>query len=109
LTVWLGAGVADKVALAVEADDEHGTSVAVAFGLVGGEFGRLAVAGRDLAYAFAEAAVAELVGAPEVVDRVVGIVGGDHGFHGAVMAVAEGQDVRPHRSECNRAIAQGRS
>ena len=84
------------VALAVQADDEHGAPVAVAIGLVGSEFGRLVVARRDVSDALAEAAVAEFVSATEEVDGVVDAVGRDLRLHGAVVAVAEGQDVRPH-------------
>ena len=84
------------IALAVERDDEHGASVAVASRLAGSEFRRLVVAGSNVADALAETAVAELVRTAKIVDRVVGVVGSDHGLHGTVMTVAEGQDVRPH-------------
>jgi len=84
------------IALAVEADDEHGTSVAIAIRLSGGEDGWFAVFGGDVADALSEAAVAEAVGAAEEVDGVVGVVGRERELHGAVMLVAKGQEVRPH-------------
>src|SRR5512136_463706 len=94
--IRLWAGVGDMIALTVEADDEHGTSVAIATGLAGGEDGWFAVFGGDVADAFSEAAVAESVGAAKEVDGVVGVVGSEGELHGAEMLVAEGQDVRPH-------------
>ncbi len=90
------AGVGDVIALAIEADDEHGASVALAHGLVGGEFGRLTMVWCDISDALAEAAMAELVGTAEEIDGIFEVVGSHHGLHGAVMAIAEGQDVRPH-------------
>lgn len=95
-TIRLGAGVGDMVTLTVEANDEHGTSVAVATGLRGREDGWLAAFGCDVTDALSEAAVAESVRAAEEVDRVVGAVGSESQLHGAVVLVAEGQDVRPH-------------
>ena len=83
--------------LAVEADDEHGPSVALALGLAGGENGRQVALGRNVAHALAEAAVAEFFGAAEEIDAPVSTVGSEQGFHGAVVLVAEGEDVRPHR------------
>jgi len=84
------------VALSVEADDEHGASVAVANGLAGGEDRRFAVFGGDVADALSEAAVAEPVGAAEEIDGIGGAIGRQSQFHGAVMLVAEGQEIRPH-------------
>ena len=69
------AGVGHVIALAVEADDEHGASVAIAGGLVGGEDWRVSALGRGVADALAEAAVAELVGAAKEFDGIVGVVG----------------------------------
>jgi len=84
------------IALAVEADDEHGASVALAGGLAGGENGRVSALGRGVADALAEAAVAELVGAAKEFDGIVGVVGSERGLHGAIVLVAKGQKVRPH-------------
>jgi len=84
------------VTLAVEADDEHGASVAIAGRLVGSEHGRIAALGGGVADAFAEAAVAELVSATEEFDGIVGVVGSQYGLHGAVVLIAKGQNVRPH-------------
>jgi len=90
------AGISDAVALTIEADDEHGASVPVTTGLSGREDGWFAAFGCDVADALPEAAVAESVGAAEEVDGVVSVVGSQSKLHGAVMLVAEGQDVRPH-------------
>lgn len=84
------------VTLTVEADDEHGTSMTVATGLRRREDGWLATFGCDVTDALSEAAVAESVSAAEEVDGVVGAVGSESRLHGAVVLVAEGQDVRPH-------------
>jgi hypothetical protein len=62
------------VALAIEADDEHGASMAVAGGLVGSEHRRVPTLGRGVADAFAEAAMAELVGAAKEFNGKVGVV-----------------------------------
>jgi hypothetical protein len=98
-----GASVGDAVVGAIEADDEHRATVHIAAGLVGGDVGDVVAARGGVAYAFAEAAAAELVGAAEEVDGVVGAVGGDAGFHGAEMFVTEREDVRPHAlRECSR-------
>jgi len=89
------------VALAVDADDEHGAAVAVALRLIAVEVGRSAALGRGIADALAEAAVTEFVGAAEEFDGEVGAVGGEGGFHGAVVLVAKGKDVSPHCEECS--------
>jgi hypothetical protein len=94
--VGFGAGVGHAIALAIEADDEHGASVAIAVGLVGREDGRVSALGGGVSDAFAETAVAEFVGAAKEFDGVVGVIGSDDGLHGAVVLVAEGKDVRPH-------------
>jgi hypothetical protein len=94
--IRLGAGIGDAVALTVEADDEHGASVAVASGLTGREDRRFAASGSHVANALSEATMAEFVGAAKEGDGVVGVVGRESQFHGAVVLVAEGQDVRPH-------------
>ena len=89
-------GISDAVVLAVETDDEHGTAVHLAARLIGGKFGGVVAAGRDIAEALSEAAAAELVGAAEEVNGEVGAVRGDAGFHRAEMFVTQGEDVRPH-------------
>ena len=73
--IGFGAGVGHVIALAVEADDEHGASVAIAGGLVGGEDGRVPAYGRGVADALAEAAMAEFVGAAKEFDGIVGVIG----------------------------------
>ena len=92
----LGAAVGNAIVLAVKAEDEHGAAVHVAAWLVGSNFRRNVALGIDVTDAFTEAASTELFGAAEKVDRVVGIVRGDAGFHGAEMLVTEWKDVRPH-------------
>ena len=91
-----GAAVGDAIVLAVKTEDEHGTSVHVAAGLVRSDFGRNIALGIDVTDALTEAASAEFLGAAKKVDRVVGVIRGDAGFHGAEMLVTEGKDVRPH-------------
>ena len=82
-----GATVADAVVLAVEAQDEHGTAVHVAAGLVGGDLGRDIALGIHVAHALPETAAAEFLGAAEEIDGVVETVGSDAGFHGPEMLV----------------------
>jgi hypothetical protein len=96
MTLGFRASVADDIALAIEADDEHGASVHIAPRLVGSEDRGVIALGGDVADAFAEAASAELVGAAEVIDRVIGVEGSNAGFHGAEMLVAEGKKVSAH-------------
>jgi len=85
------------IALAIDADDEHRTTVTIAFGLAGRESGRCAALGRRVADALAEAAMTELVGAAEELDGEIGAVGSQSRLHGAVMLVAKRKDVGPHR------------
>ena len=85
------------VALAVETDDEHGAPVALADGLVRGEDGRISALRCGVADALAEAAMAELVGAAEELDGEIGAVGSQSRLHGAVMLVAKGKEIGPHR------------
>ena len=92
----LGAAVGNAIVLAVKAEDEHGAAVHVAAWLVGSDFRRNVALGIDVTDALTEAASTELFGAAEKVDRVVGVVRGDAGFHGAEMLVTEWKDVRPH-------------
>jgi hypothetical protein len=84
------------IALPVEADDEHGASVAIAGGLIGSEYGRVPALRRDVANALTKAAVAKFVGATKKFDGIVGTVRGQNGFHCAVVLIAKGQNVRPH-------------
>src|SRR5258708_31236306 len=76
VAIGFGAGVGYVIALAVEADDEHGAPVAVAGGLVGGEGGSVSALGGGVADAFAEAAGGELFKAAKKIYRGVGIVRG---------------------------------
>lgn len=94
--IGFGAGVGEVVALTVDRDDEHGTSVSVADGLIGGEAGWGSAMRRAVADTLSEAAMAELVGTAEEFDGVFGVVGSEGGFHGAVMLVAKREEVGPH-------------
>lgn len=85
------------IMLAVEADDEQRASVTFTGGLAGRESRRLAALRGDITNALAKTAMAEFVGTAEIVDRVVSGVGSETRLHGAVVLVAEGQDVHPHR------------
>jgi len=92
-----GAGIGEVIALTIDADHEHGAAVAVAFGLVGGENGTGSALGRAVADTLPETAMTKLVGAAEEFDGEVGGVGGDDGFHGSKVLVAQGENVGPHR------------
>jgi len=84
------------VTLAVEADDEHGASVALADGLVGSEDWPVSALRCGVADALSEGAMAELVGAAKELNGKVGGVGSYYGLHGAVVLVAKREEVRPH-------------
>lgn len=94
--IWFRTRVGQVIALAIDADDEHGTTVTVAFGLVGSENGRRATLRRGVADALAETAMAELVSAAEELDGEIRAVGSESRLHGAVMLVAKGENVGPH-------------
>jgi hypothetical protein len=94
--IGFGAGIGYVIALSVEADDEHGSSMTLAVWLVGGKDGCVSALRRGVADALAEAAMAKLVSAAEEFDAIVGVVRSKYGFHGAIVLVAKGQDVRPH-------------
>jgi hypothetical protein len=97
--VGFGAGVGQMIALAIDRDDEHGASVAVAGGLIGGEGGRNSAMRSAVTDTLAETAMAELVGAAEEFDGVFGAVRSESGLHGAVMLVAKWKKIGPHRKE----------
>src|SRR6266550_2978055 len=81
------AGVRHMVALAIEADDEHGTAMEIAPRLVRRDTWGLISLRRDVADPLPEATSAKLVGAAEEVDGVVGVIRSDTGFHGPEMFV----------------------
>jgi len=62
------------VTLAVEADDEHRTPVAITRGLIGRELGSASSPRRGVAHALAEATMTEFVGATKEFDGIVSIV-----------------------------------
>jgi hypothetical protein len=84
------------IPLAIEADDEHRTPVAIASRLIRSENGRVPALGCGIADTLAEAAMAKFVGAAKEFNGIVGIIRSKYGFHGPVMLVAKGKDVRPH-------------
>src|SRR5262245_3747782 len=84
------AGEGYVVALAIEADDEHRASMAVAFGLACGHQGWEVALRGDVADALAETAMAEFFGTAEEVNRAIGTEGSEHRFHRAIVLVAEG-------------------
>jgi hypothetical protein len=90
------AGISHVIALAVQADDEHWSSVTVAQGLTGCEGWRVSAFRSDIAHALAETPVTQLVGAAKEFDRKVGIVGSQRGLHSAEVLVAEREDVHPN-------------
>lgn len=94
--VGFGAGVGHVVALAVEGRDEHGAAMHLATRLLGADLRDVVAFGRSVTDSFAKAAAAEFFGATEEINGIVGAVGGEDQFHGAVMAVTEGEDVHPH-------------
>jgi hypothetical protein len=77
------------IALAIEADDEHGSSVAIAVGLVRSENRSVSTFWRDIAYPFAEASVAEFVGTAKKFDAIVGVIRSQRRLHGAEVLVAK--------------------
>jgi hypothetical protein len=95
--IGFGAGIGQVVALAIDADDEHGAAVSVTDGLIRFEYRGRPALGRGVSDALSETAVTELVGAAKVFDGKIGVVGGQGGFHGAEVLVAKGKDVSPHR------------
>jgi hypothetical protein len=84
------------IALAIEADDKHRTPMAITDRLVECDYRNVAAHRRRVAKAFTKAAAAKFIGAAKVFDGVVGIIGSQHGLHGAKVLVAKGQNVRPH-------------
>jgi hypothetical protein len=70
--------------------------VLFATGLVTGNNRRLVPDGGYIAQGFAEATLAEFVGAAEEVDRIVDAERGKEELHCPIMLVAQRQDVGPH-------------
>jgi hypothetical protein len=62
------------VTLAVEADDEHRTPVAITRGLIGGELGSVSPLRCRIPHALAEAAVTKFVGAAKEFDGIAGVI-----------------------------------
>jgi hypothetical protein len=87
------------IALAIKGNDKHGASVAGAFWLVRIQDRHASALRGDVTGALSETAMAELVGAAKKFYKVVGTIGSEHGLHGAVMLVAQGKKIGPHRTE----------
>lgn len=77
------------IALAIEGDDEHWASVAIALGLVGSDDRHGSPLRSDVAGALAETTMAKLVGAAEEFDEEISGIGSEDRLHGAVMLVAK--------------------
>ena len=84
---WFGAAVGYVITLAIVADNEHWSAVAVTIRLVGGQRRRISALRRNVADAFSEAAVAEFISATKKFDRVVRIIGSERGLHGAEVLI----------------------
>ena len=52
----------------------------------------------DVTGTLPETPMAELVGAAKEFYKVVGTIGSEQGLHGAVMLVAQGKKIGPHRN-----------
>ena len=85
--VW--ASIGHMIALAVEADDKHGTPVAIAIRLVRGDDRSVSAFWRDIAHPFAETSVAEFVGTTKKFDGIVGVIRSQPRLHGAEVLVAK--------------------
>ena len=88
--------ISQQIPLPVEAGDEHGAAMFVATRLVVRDKRSLITLGRGVSQRFAEATLAELFGATEELDRIIHIERCKQEFHGAVVLVAQRQDVDPH-------------
>ena len=84
------------IALAIEADDEHGASMAIATGLVRSKDRFISSFRRDISDTFSKTAVAEFISTAKELDRIVGIVGSECGLHGAMVLITKRKNVRPH-------------
>jgi hypothetical protein len=82
--------------LPVEAGNEHGAIVLIAPWLIGGQERRFTALGCHISQPLAEAAVTKLGRTTEKFKGIVGAKGRDTSLHGAVVFIAERQDVGPH-------------
>jgi hypothetical protein len=92
----LGTHVPQDVPLPVQTGDKHGPAMLFAPWLVIGDDGWLISDRGHVAQGFAEAALAELVGAAKKLDRIVHAERSQQELHGSIMLVAQRQDVGPH-------------
>jgi len=86
----------DEISLAIEAFDEHRTSVHLAAWLVGSKNRVFSAFGCDVPHALAKATSTELLCAAEEFDGIVSVIGGYACLHSAEVFVTERQDVRAH-------------
>ena len=75
--VCLGACIADDIPLAVEAGDEHRSTVSFASGLIQRDDRRLFPLGRRVSEAFTETAPAKLLGTAKILQGVICIEWGN--------------------------------
>jgi hypothetical protein len=64
--------------------------------LIVGKYGRLPTLGRHISQAFAETALTELFSAAKELNRVVRTIRRYTSLHGAIVLIAERQNVGPH-------------
>jgi hypothetical protein len=93
---WLGTHIPEDISLPVKAGDKHRPPVLVASWLVIRDNGRLISSRGHIAQGFAEAALTELVGAAEKLNRIVDAERSQQKLHGSIMLVAQWQDVGSH-------------
>lgn len=96
MAAGLRAGKADGIALAVNAENEHGTSVFVTPGLVRSDQRRLIFQRRYVSQNFAVTALAEPVRTAAELDGIIHIDRRKSMLHGAVVLIAERENVSPH-------------
>lgn len=90
------AGEADGITLPVNAQNEHGASVLVAAGLVWGDDRRLIFQRGNVSQNFAVTALAEAVRTTAKLNGVIRVHRRKSMLHGAVMLVAERENVGAH-------------
>jgi hypothetical protein len=95
-TARLRTHIPEDIPLPVQTGDKHGPAVLFAAWLVAGDHGRLVPSWSRVAQGFAEATLAELIGAAEKLHRIVDVEWGKQELHRPIMLVAQRQDVGPH-------------
>jgi hypothetical protein len=90
LAIRLWTRIPDSISLAVKTGNEHWPRVLFAAWLVARNNRRFPFAGRHVSQPFTEAPAAELIGAPEELNRVVSTERRYECLHGAVVLVTQG-------------------